>query len=59
MRKNFAIAMVALLALTVAFAAMSCGAKKAEETATPPEQPMSSAPMDSTMQMGGDTTMAK
>ena len=60
MRKNFAILMVALLALTVAIAAMGCGAKKAEETSTPAaEQPMSSAPMDSTMQMGGDTTMAK
>jgi len=57
MRKNFAIGMVALLAMTVAFAAMGCGAKKAEETTPPAEQ--SSAPMDSTMQMGGDTTTAK
>jgi len=58
MRKNFAIAMVALLAMTVAFAAMGCGAKKAEQTATPPAE-QSAAPMDSTMQMGGDTTTAK
>src|SRR6266850_3461253 len=55
MRKNFAIGMVALLAMTVAFAAMGCGAKKAEESSTPPAE-QSSAPMDSTMQMGADTT---
>ena len=58
MRKNFAISMVALLALTIAFAAMGCGAKK--ESSTPAvEQPMSSAPMDSTMPMGGDTAKTK
>jgi len=58
MRKNFAIGMVALLAMTVAFAAMGCGAKKAEESTTPPAE-QSSAPMDSTMQMGGDTATVK
>ena len=60
MRKNFAISMVALLALTVAIAAMGCGAKKAEETSTPAaEQPTTAAPMDSTMPMGADTTATK
>ena len=58
MRKNFAIMTVALLALTVAFAAMSCGAKKAEETATPPAQ-QTAAPADTGMHMGSDTTTAK
>ncbi len=56
MRKNFAIAMIALLALTVAFAVMSCGGKKAEETPPPAEQ--SAAPADTSMHMGSDTTTA-
>ena len=50
MRKNFALAMVALLALTMALAAVGCGQKTVEETpattTTPPENVMSS---DSTM----------
>ncbi len=58
MRKNFALLMVALLALTIAIAAMGCGAKKAEETSTPATE-QTAAPMDSTMHMGGDTTTAK
>jgi hypothetical protein len=58
MRKNFAFSMVALLAVTIAFAAMGCGAKKAEQSSTPATE-QSSAPMDSTMHMGGDTTMTK
>ena len=56
MRKMFALAMVALLALTLAFAVVSCG-KKAEETpaeSTPPAE--SSMPMDSTMH--SDSAMA-
>lgn len=56
MRKNFAIAMIALLAATAAFAAMGCGGKKAEQGTTTEQQPSTSAPMDSTMQMGADTT---
>ncbi len=39
MRKNFALAMVALLALTLALAAVGCG-KKAEETTTTPPSTM-------------------
>lgn len=59
MRKMFALAMVALLALTLALTVVSCG-KKAEETpatsteTTPPAE--SSMPMDSTMH--SDSAMA-
>jgi hypothetical protein len=57
MRKNFALVMVALLALTLALAAASCG-KKAEQTTTE-----TTAPVDTMMQadttMKADTTMAK
>ena len=56
MRKNFAIAMIALLAAMVGFAVLGCGGKKAEQSSTTTEQPSSSAPMESTMQMGADTT---
>ena len=55
MRKIFALAMVALLALTVALAAVGCG-QKAEETGsttTETTPPMESTPMDTTMM---DTT---
>ena len=59
MRKLFALAMVALLSLTLAFALVSCG-KKAEET--PAENSMNSeAPADSGMAMdttAHDTAMA-
>ena len=52
MRKMFALAMVALLALTLAFAVMGCGPKAEESSTTttettPPAE--SSMPMDSTM----------
>jgi hypothetical protein len=49
MRKNFALAMVALLVLTLALAAVGCAKKKAEET-TPP------APVADTTSMTQDTT---
>jgi hypothetical protein len=49
MRKNLALAMVALLALTLALAAVGCAPKKAEETATP-------APVADTTSMTQDTT---
>ena len=57
MRKLFALAMVAFLALTVALAAVGCGQKK--EAATPAEMtpPAETAPMDTSMQMS-DTSMA-
>ena len=52
MRKNFALAMVALLALTLALAAVGCAKKKAEET-TP------AAPVADTTSMTQDTTTMK
>ena len=63
MRKNFALAMVALLSLTIALAAVSCGQKTVEETPAttgetmPPADNMmvDSTMMDSTAMM--DTTM--
>ena len=58
MRKLFALAMVALLSLTLAFALVSCG-KKAEET--PAENSMNSEAPDSGMAMdttAHDTAMA-
>ena len=57
MRKLFALAMVALLALSLAIAAVSCG-KKAEETPAATETTPSSTMSDSTA-MGGamDSTM--
>lgn len=58
MRKLFALSMFALLALTMAFAALGCG-KKAEETPAATETPsntmMDSTTMDSTM-MSTDST---
>ena len=49
MRKIFALAMVALLAMTVALAAVGCAPK---EEATPPvETPPVEAPMDTGMMM--------
>ncbi len=63
MRKNFALAMVALLSLTMALAAVSCGQKTVEETpattteTVPPADNMmvDSTMMDSTAM--ADTTM--
>ena len=59
MRKILALAMIALLALTVALAAIGCGQKKEEaatpaETTTPPAE-TTPAPMDTSM-MPADTT---
>ena len=54
MRKTFALVMVALLSLTIALAAVSCG-KKAEET-TPTTTPMTTPTMSDTSAMT-DTTM--
>ncbi len=64
MRKNFALTMVALLSLTMALAAISCGQKAAEETpaatteTVPPADNMmvDSTMMDSTA-MADTTTM--
>ena len=66
MRKNFALALVALLSLTMALAAVSCAPKAAEETpaATTPEtmppadnMMVDSTMMDSTGMMADTTTM--
>ena len=54
MRKWFALAMVALLASTIALAAVGCGKKAQEESTTPPAE--TSMPSDSGM-MSGDSTM--
>ena len=58
MRKYFALSMVALLALTLAIAAMGCG-KKQEETpaASSESSSMSSTPTDTSASAAMDTTM--
>ena len=62
MRKNFALFLLALMALTLVFAAVGCGQKTTEntsstETAPPPEtMPADSMAMDRTATM--DTTMS-
>ena len=53
MRKLFALSMVALLALTLAIAAVGCG-KKEDEAATPAPETSTMA-SDSTANMGGMT----
>ena len=53
MRKIFALAMVALLSLTIALAAVGCGKKQETETTPPPE---TSAPAETSMGMT-DTSM--
>jgi ABC-type oligopeptide transport system substrate-binding subunit len=59
MRKNLALAMVALLALTLALAAVGCAQKKAEEvTPTPVENATDSTSMiQDTTTMAPDTTV--
>jgi hypothetical protein len=60
MRKNFALAMVALLALTLALAAVGCGGKKAEETTTTPATTTDTTSMtQDTTTMKADTTAQK
>ncbi len=58
MRKFLALAMVAVVSMTIAFAVVGCG-KKAEETTATPESTM---PAESTMtadtSMNADTSMA-
>jgi hypothetical protein len=55
MRKIFALAMVAILSLTVALAVIGCGGQKAEETTPAPTEQMST-PMESTGTMTMDST---
>jgi hypothetical protein len=54
MRKNLALAMVALLALTLALAAVGCAQKKAEEVTPAPVENAT----DSTSMTQDTTTMA-
>jgi hypothetical protein len=57
MRKNFALFLVALMALTLVFAAVGCGQKTTENTTsseTPPPEPM---PADTSMMMDTTATM--
>lgn len=62
MRKNFALFLLALMALTLVFAAVGCGQKTTENTSsteTPPVEntmPADSMAMDTTATM--DTTMS-
>jgi len=60
MRKNLALAMVALLALTLALAAVGCAQKKAEETTTTPATTTDTTSMtQDTTTMKADTTAQK
>ena len=61
MRKLFALAMVAVLALTIALAVMGCGQKSEQSTETAPPaetstMPDSGAMSDSMGHMGADST---
>ena len=57
MRKNFALAMIAMLSLTIALAAVGCGQKKEETTeTTPPVETSTSA--DTSSSMMSDTSMS-
>lgn len=57
MRKFFALSMVALLALTLAIAAVSCGQKQEETPAASTETSTTPAPADTSASMMADTTM--
>lgn len=56
MRKFFALSMVALLALTLALAVVSCGQKQ-EETPAATSTETTPAPADTSASMMADTTM--
>ena len=57
MRKFFALAMMALLALTIAFAAVGCGQKTDESSTTTETTPPVETSMPDTSAMMGDTTV--
>jgi uncharacterized lipoprotein NlpE involved in copper resistance len=57
MRKMFALAMVAMLALTLAFSLVGC-AKKAEETPATESTPSAEGSMPSDSTMHSDSAMA-
>src|SRR5215831_18115469 len=54
MRKNFALAMVGLLALTLAFAAIGCGGNKSAES-TPSDQSAMPSSSDTSMKAMSDS----
>lgn len=56
MRKILALAMVALLAMTVAFAAVGCG-QKTDTSTTETTTPSSETPMDTSMMMPDTSAM--
>ena len=56
MRKNLALILVALLALTLALAVVGCG-KKPAENASMESSTESTMPADTSMGMSSDTTM--
>jgi len=62
MRKNFALFLVAMMALTMVFAAVGCGQKPAEQApateAPSTEAPATEMPMDSTAMPADTTAMA-
>ena len=59
MRKNLALAMVALLALTLALAAVGCAQKKAEEATPAPVADTTSMTQDTTTMTPADTAAVK
>ena len=66
MRKLFALAMVAMLSLTIALAAVGCGKKQESTTESTPPTEQTSMPADTgaaadtgMSNMGQDTTMHK
>ena len=62
MRKNFALFLVAMMALTMVFAAVGCGGQQAEQApateAPATETPATEMPMDSTAMPADTTAMA-
>ena len=58
MRKIFALAMVALLSLTIGLAVMGCGHKEEEAAETTPPAEQSTMPADSSGAMMSDSGMS-
>jgi ABC-type oligopeptide transport system substrate-binding subunit len=56
MRKNFALLMVAILSLTIALAAVSCGKKAEEQSTTTTEQTTPPMTPDTSSMMMHDST---
>jgi hypothetical protein len=56
-RKNFALFLVALMALTLVFAAFGCGQSTTENTTTSEPPPTETMPADTSMMMDTTATM--